>query len=256
MSVLKVKDENGNWHDIVAIKGKDGKDYVLTDQDKRDISDLVPAYDDTELKQNLSQKLTEPENMVVGKYLRIAAIDDNGHAVLEVVDAPSGGLDVVPSNWPEWVEEEQAAARQRIGAVGGTFELVATYNNTVSENTTVDIRFPDCSNVLIEVIAAPQTVISNYGLSNLMQDSTNVVRIEFGSLSKNTAIFSSKIESYFDRGIRRTNYSDFISVNDKGRVDAKAASNGKFFSTAEKINRFHGLIFNGTLTVNVYGIKA
>ena len=48
MSILRVRDENGNWVDIPAIKGKDGDSYVLTEADKEEIANLVleklPAY--------------------------------------------------------------------------------------------------------------------------------------------------------------------------------------------------------------------
>ena len=40
-SVLKVKDANGNTIDIPAIRGKDGKDYVLTEADKAEIAEMV-----------------------------------------------------------------------------------------------------------------------------------------------------------------------------------------------------------------------
>ena len=49
MNILRVRDENGKWVDIPAIKGADGKDgtdgkdYVLTDADKQEIADLVIA---------------------------------------------------------------------------------------------------------------------------------------------------------------------------------------------------------------------
>ena len=38
MSVLKIKDEHGNWVSIPTIKGDHGDDYVLTAQDKQDIN--------------------------------------------------------------------------------------------------------------------------------------------------------------------------------------------------------------------------
>jgi hypothetical protein len=41
VSVLRVKDKNGNVINIPAIKGEPGKDYVLTDADKQEIADLV-----------------------------------------------------------------------------------------------------------------------------------------------------------------------------------------------------------------------
>lgn len=46
----------------------------------------------TQLKVSVDSKLTEPaEGLAVGKYFRVAAIDENGHAVLEAVDAPADG---------------------------------------------------------------------------------------------------------------------------------------------------------------------
>lgn len=50
----------------------------------------VPADEEevTELKQDITKKLTEPEAVAVGKYFRVASIDSEGHAVLEAVDLP------------------------------------------------------------------------------------------------------------------------------------------------------------------------
>lgn len=43
MSLLKIRDANGDVQEILAIKGEDGKDYVLTEADKREIADMVAA---------------------------------------------------------------------------------------------------------------------------------------------------------------------------------------------------------------------
>ncbi len=43
MSVLKIKNQNGNWIQIPTIKGEDGQDYVLTENDKQEIAGLVDA---------------------------------------------------------------------------------------------------------------------------------------------------------------------------------------------------------------------
>lgn len=43
MALLKIRDANGNVQEIVAIRGNDGKDYVLTDDDKREIAEMVTA---------------------------------------------------------------------------------------------------------------------------------------------------------------------------------------------------------------------
>lgn len=73
----------------------------------------------------LPGKLSEPaEGLAVGKYFRVAAIDESGHAVLEAVDAPKEGLAITPTGWPDWTADEQAAARERMG-IPGDYELIA-----------------------------------------------------------------------------------------------------------------------------------
>lgn len=47
MAILKIRDAEGNVHEILTIKGEDGKpgadgkDYVLTEADKQEIAALV-----------------------------------------------------------------------------------------------------------------------------------------------------------------------------------------------------------------------
>lgn len=41
MAILKIRDADGNIQEILAIKGNDGKDYVLTDADKQEIAAMV-----------------------------------------------------------------------------------------------------------------------------------------------------------------------------------------------------------------------
>lgn len=55
--------------------------------------DLTDYYDKTETDDLLENKLTEPSsNLAVGKYFRVASIDENGHAVLECVDPPTAPI--------------------------------------------------------------------------------------------------------------------------------------------------------------------
>lgn len=43
MGILKIRDSDGKVQEILAIKGEDGKDYVLTEEDKREIASIVAA---------------------------------------------------------------------------------------------------------------------------------------------------------------------------------------------------------------------
>ena len=41
--ILKIRDAEGNVQEVLAIRGEDGKDYVLTEADKREIAEMVAA---------------------------------------------------------------------------------------------------------------------------------------------------------------------------------------------------------------------
>jgi hypothetical protein len=44
MAIVKIRDAEGNVQEMLAIKGKDGKngsDYVLTDADKQEIAEMA-----------------------------------------------------------------------------------------------------------------------------------------------------------------------------------------------------------------------
>lgn len=43
MSILKIRDKDGNVQEILAIRGEDGKDYVLTEKDKQEIAAMISA---------------------------------------------------------------------------------------------------------------------------------------------------------------------------------------------------------------------
>ncbi len=76
--------DGANYHTRIIINSQN---LISTET----ITDAPIGYVD-EIEEYLSHCLKEPENMVVGRYFRIAAIDEKGHAVLEAVDAPTGGV--------------------------------------------------------------------------------------------------------------------------------------------------------------------
>lgn len=41
--ILRIRDSNGNVQEVLAIRGEDGKDYVLTEEDKREIASMIEA---------------------------------------------------------------------------------------------------------------------------------------------------------------------------------------------------------------------
>lgn len=43
MAILKIRDKDGNVQEILVIKGEDGKDYVLTEEDKQEIAAMISA---------------------------------------------------------------------------------------------------------------------------------------------------------------------------------------------------------------------
>lgn len=43
MAILKIRDADGKVKEVLALKGEDGKDYVLTDADKQEIAQIVAS---------------------------------------------------------------------------------------------------------------------------------------------------------------------------------------------------------------------
>lgn len=43
MAILRIRDEDGKVQEILAIRGEDGKDYVLTEKDKQEIAAMISA---------------------------------------------------------------------------------------------------------------------------------------------------------------------------------------------------------------------
>lgn len=75
--------------------GEPGKDAVVD----ATLTQSGQAADAKVTGDALALKLTEPSTgLAVGRYFRIAAIDESGHAVLEAVDEPVGGVQDVLVN--------------------------------------------------------------------------------------------------------------------------------------------------------------
>lgn len=45
MSVLQIKDASGKWVSIPSVTGPSGKDYILTEEDKQEIAEMIPGGD-------------------------------------------------------------------------------------------------------------------------------------------------------------------------------------------------------------------
>ena len=109
-----------------------GSDYVITESDYDAISaktadKLQPTIGelartletektdreqaDKDIQKEMPGKLSEPaEGLDVGKYFRVAQIDENGHAVLEAVDAKTIGVQDVKVNGESIVAGENGIA--------------------------------------------------------------------------------------------------------------------------------------------------
>lgn len=110
----------------------DGSDYVITESDYDAIAaktagKLQPTIGElartletekTDREQADKGKLSEPvEGLAVGKYFRVAQIDENGHAVLEAVDAKTIGVQDVQINGGSIVNGENGVADLPIAGV-------------------------------------------------------------------------------------------------------------------------------------------
>lgn len=143
--------------------GKDGTDATVTTESIKSALGYTPADDAA-----LSSKLTEPSSLAVGKYFRIAAIDEAGHAVLEAVDLPSAPVQDVQVDGESivtdgvasvskydavkaamcdgkgaaWTSDEQAAARARIG-IPGEYELIEEFTLAEAVDNILRVMEPD-----------------------------------------------------------------------------------------------------------------
>lgn len=76
-----------------GVNGQDGKDWIPTPAELNSIAQnaadkLQPSV--TELKRDLADKLTKPDNPVVGKILKIKSVNDDGSIVCEWADDEKG----------------------------------------------------------------------------------------------------------------------------------------------------------------------
>ena len=146
----------------------DGSDYVITESDydaiaaktagklQPTIGELARTLEtektdreqaDISLQKDISGKLTEPvEGLDVGKYFRVAQIDENGHAVLEAVDAKTIGVQDVQVNGESIVNGENGVAGIKANGYGigynefGFYLLNATNNQIIQrKNSNVAI---------------------------------------------------------------------------------------------------------------------
>lgn len=83
MSILRIRDSNGNIQEILAIKGEKGDkgdDYVLTDADKQEIANQI-----------LASKQVLPS----------VTAGDNGK-ILQVIDGAWGMIDIANAEQEEY----------------------------------------------------------------------------------------------------------------------------------------------------------
>lgn len=91
----------------------------------------VPSME--EFNQLKGEKLSEPtEELAVGKYFRVAAIDENGHAVLEAVDAKDVGVQDVTVNGKSIVKDSVADIKANGYGIG--FNNVGLYLANATNN--------------------------------------------------------------------------------------------------------------------------
>lgn len=159
-----------------------GSDYVITESDydaiaaktagklQPTIGELARTLEtektdreraDISLQKDISGKLSEPaEGLAVGKYFRVSQIDENGHAVLEAVDAKTIGVQDVKVNGESIVAGENgvadlplatntklgivtsAGSNYGIGISGGLASLNLADQNEIDARTTRKVISP------------------------------------------------------------------------------------------------------------------
>lgn len=106
-------------------------------------SEDVPEYDDTQIKQDLTrldnEKLTAPPTAQIGQFFKVASIDENGHYVLEAVDAPSGGVQDVQVAGSSIVQDGVASIPKANSTVFGAVKASdVSYGNWIYYGVHID----------------------------------------------------------------------------------------------------------------------
>ncbi|MGN0793617.1 MAG: collagen-like protein [Aristaeellaceae bacterium] len=131
-----------------GIPGKDGKDGQDAVVDAT-LTQSGQAADAKATGDALARKLTEPsEGVAVGRYFRIASMDDTGHAVLEAVDAAQVGVQDVQVSGASIVADGVASVPIASATDAGVVKINSAYGIKIANNylSTVNASNADISN--------------------------------------------------------------------------------------------------------------
>ena len=99
----------------------------------------VPSME--EFNQLKNEKLSEPaEGLAVGKYFRVAAIDENGHAVLEAVEAKDVGVQDVQVAGASVVADGVASVPIANGNNAGVAKVIQAYGIKIVNGNILALR--------------------------------------------------------------------------------------------------------------------
>lgn len=94
-NIAKIRDKNNNWSSIPALRGESAYELAVKkgfEGSEDDFNNsLVKKEEIDKISETLKGKLNVPLNPLVGKYLRVKAVNEDGVPELEWVDEPSGG---------------------------------------------------------------------------------------------------------------------------------------------------------------------
>ena len=129
-----------------------------------------------------AQSLSDEQRLQARENIAAAGVED-------VETALGGKLDNVPDTWPVWTEDQQAAARDRLG-ITEDLQRVFILSETWEEYTSLDLDVNNLSHfrIFITLNSGIISGVSNYGIINCIS-STGEKRealFELGSLSESS----------------------------------------------------------------------
>lgn len=172
--------------------------------------------------------------------------------VNQLKDELSDKLPKSPASWEPWTAEEQAAARERIGALADAhYDLIFEDSLTFDEETIFMLDLDNCKSIIVSLTLQTGSTVTSYGMCAIKIGGKTIDVAELGSFSSPTDLYRyasfSCIENSYPMFTRWSTYGGYMGQN----VKASLIHQNKIIS--DFIEKITFPPITGKITITVYG---